>query len=254
MLRFLLVFIFRLLLVAVGGGLAALAGVAIAIRSPNPTPEKPLIAHLLPSLDPEVAASNPAASPTEATETATPVQSTSQLGAAEQEKLEAELKQLEAKLKKLPNRRANRQKIAQLNQQIAEIEQQLHPEPPPVASTPFFSPDQKTATLPSDALFADTSGDLRPEAGPILDKIARELKNYPKTTVRIWAHTDGAGQARNNRILSFRQAQAIAQYLSSALGDGYHWLVVGYGETRPLVPNDTPVNLQRNRRIEIAVE
>ncbi len=252
MLRFLLVFIFRLLLVAVGGGLAALAGVAIAIRSPNPTPQKPLIAHLLPSLDPQLTGTNPAQKPTEAT--ATPAEATSQLSGAEQEKLEAELKQLQAELKKLPNRRANRQKIAQLEQEIQEIEQQLNPAPPPIASTPFFSPNQKTATLPSDALFADTSGDLRPEAGPILDKIATELKNYPKSTVRIWAHTDGAGQPRNNRILSFRQAQAIAQYLSNALGDGYHLLVVGYGETRPLVPNDTPINLQRNRRIEIGIQ
>ena len=249
MLRFLLVFTFRLLLLVVGGGLAALAGVAYATRSPNPTAQKPLIAHLLPSLDRQ-----DAASPTQATEIVAPADTPPQLSAAEQENLEAELKQLEAQLKKLPKRRANRQKIARLEQQIQEIEQQLNSPPLAVSSTPIFSPDQKTATLPSDALFADASGDLRPEAGPILDKIVSELKNYPKATIRIAAHTDGAGQPRNNRVLSFRQANAIAQYLSTALGDGYHWLVLGYGETRPLGPNDNPVNLQRNRRIEIAIE
>ncbi|NEQ62983.1 MAG: OmpA family protein, partial [Moorea sp. SIO4A1] len=35
------------------------------------------------------------------------------------------------------------------------------------------------------------------------------------------------------------------------LDDPYRWLIIGYGETRPLVANDTEVNQQRNRRVEI---
>ncbi len=58
----------------------------------------------------------------------------------------------------------------------------------------------------------------------------------------------------DNRELSFRRAKALEQYFGRALGEQYRWLVVGYGETRPLVANDTEANLQRNRRIEIAVE
>jgi OmpA-OmpF porin, OOP family len=256
MLRLVLVIIFRLLLLGVGGGLAALAGVAIAMRSPNPSPEKPLVVNLLPPLDEQVT-KNTAASPTPA-ETATPVNLETQLSATEKETLEAELKQIQARLKKLRNRPANRKTIEELKTRSQQIEQQLKAaesaNQPPISSEPFFSSDRRMVSLPSDALFEDNQNILRQEAGPILDKIANELKNYPKSTIRIAAHTDGAGQPRNNRVLSFRQAQVLEQYLSSALGKGYRWFVVGYGETQPVAPNDTPINLQRNRRIEIAIE
>lgn len=262
--RFLLVFIFRILLLVVGGGLAMLAGVAIATKYPNPTAGKPLVANLLPSIDKQSATPAPTASPVSTTETPTPAEPATQLTEAERKKLEAELKRVQARLKRLQNRPRNRETIEKLEQRVQTIEAQLQGSQQSssdqqanqlaASSTPFFSPDTRMVSLPSDALFEDNQNILRPQAEPILNKIADELKNYPQATIHIGVHTDGAGQPKNNRVLSFRQAQVIEQYLSSALDKGYHWIVVGYGETRPVAPNDTPINLQRNRRIEIAIE
>jgi outer membrane protein OmpA-like peptidoglycan-associated protein len=95
---------------------------------------------------------------------------------------------------------------------------------------------------------------LRPEAGLILDKIVADLRDYPSSTIRIAAHSDTDGEAEDNRELSYRRAKAVEQYIASALGEKYRWLVVGYGETLPLVANDTSANQQRNRRVEIAVD
>ena len=121
------------------------------------------------------------------------------------------------------------------------------------SSESILAADKLKVTLPSDALFELDNSILQPEAGLILDKIIADLRDYPSSTIRIAAHTDGTKDAEDNRELSFRRAKAIEQYLANALGDEYRWLVVGYGETVPLVANDTPANQQRNRRIEIAV-
>jgi outer membrane protein OmpA-like peptidoglycan-associated protein len=109
-------------------------------------------------------------------------------------------------------------------------------------------------TLPSDLLFEENNSILRSEASLILDKIVADLRSYPASTILIAAHTDATAATEDNRELSFRRAKAVEQYLAKTLGNQYRWLTVGYGETRPLVPNDTPADKQRNRRVEIAVE
>ncbi|MFB2974046.1 OmpA family protein [Aerosakkonema sp. BLCC-F183] len=281
--RFLLVLVFRLLLLAVGGGIAGLIGVAIATVNPATRPNKPLVAKLLqlpgdvknsPTLAKDPAATEASASETEALAVPPPPKLTPQ----QRQKLEAEVKQLEAQLKVLRDRattlenqignsnasEALETRLQVISQQLkaaaqpqqasnsavsaAEISQQVS------SSGVLISPETLTATLPSDALFLDSQAVLRKEARLILDKLIAELQKYPDARVSIAAHTDSAGEADNNRVLSFRQAQAVEQYLSSTLGDKYHWLVLGYGETRPLVPNNTTINLQRNRRLEITVD
>ncbi len=34
---------------------------------------------------------------------------------------------------------------------------------------------------------------------------------------------------------------------------GDHWSAAGYGETDPIAENDTPENMQKNRRVELVV-
>jgi outer membrane protein OmpA-like peptidoglycan-associated protein len=125
---------------------------------------------------------------------------------------------------------------------------------PAVALPAFFVQAEKLkVTLPSDSLFEPDNSLLRPDAGLILDKIIADLRDSPSSTISIAAHTD-AKDADDDRELSFRRAKAVEQYLARALGDRYRWLAIGYGGTRPVVPNDTSANQQRNRRIEIAVD
>ncbi len=276
--RFLLVLLFRLLLLAVGGVIAALLGVAIATVRPGTTPNKPMVAKLL-QLPGDM--KNPPTTPNNATPTeqtspeseAAAVPTAPKLTAEQRQKLQAELNQLQAQLKSLRDRTAalesrvgSSASTEALETRIQVLTQQLKATPKPqqtreaaaevdrvpsTISTSLISPDTLTATLPSDALFQDSDATLRPEARLILDKLVAELQNYPTATIRIAAHTDGAGEAKNNRVLSFRQAQAVEQYLSRLKN---RLFVVGYGETRPLAPNDTKINLQRNRRVEISVE
>src|SRR6266496_1287044 len=47
--------------------------------------------------------------------------------------------------------------------------------------------------LAADVLFDFDKWDLRPEAGPALDKVVAVLQAYPKAAVLIEGHTDGKG-------------------------------------------------------------
>lgn len=109
-------------------------------------------------------------------------------------------------------------------------------------------------TLPSDALFRDTYATLRPEAASILDNVLAELETEGGATIRISVHTDSVGDAQDNRELSLRRAGAIAQYLSTALPEGYRWVIAGFGESRPIAPGEDDTSLQRNRRIELQID
>ena len=280
MARFLLVFCFRLLLLIVGGSLAALAGIWLAMVNPAKTANKPLVAKILPLpgdvKNPQIISNNSTVKEKTSGESEVAIPPAPKLTPQQRNKLQADLKQLQTQLKSLSDRttalekqlgRHNSPETLETRLQI--IAQQIKPNPQPQkatnsppapavdlasSSTALISSETLTATLPSDALFEDNQANFRAEARPILDKLIAELQKYPNATVRIAAHTDGAGEAPNNRVLSFRQAQAVTEYLSGALGNKYHFVAIGYGETRPIAPNDSQINLQRNRRLEISVD
>ncbi len=108
-------------------------------------------------------------------------------------------------------------------------------------------------TLPSDILFEQGSSSLRPGASVILDNLVADLENYPNAAVRVAGHTDNLGSVQNNLSLSLQRAEAVVQYLSTAAGSNYHWLAVGYGSGRPTVENNSKINQQLNRRIEVVI-
>ncbi|QIZ69692.1 OmpA family protein [Oxynema aestuarii] len=125
---------------------------------------------------------------------------------------------------------------------------------PADSANPAPAPEPLSVTLPSDVFFAPASSTLNPDKTELLDNIISDLRNYQGATIRIAGHTDNTGDARANQELSAQRARAVAQYLTETLGDRYQWQSVGYGETRPLADNDSDLNRQRNRRIEIEIQ
>jgi outer membrane protein OmpA-like peptidoglycan-associated protein len=71
-----------------------------------------------------------------------------------------------------------------------------------------------------------------------------------KGIFRIEGHTDSRGGDALNQALSERRAEAVVSYLAEAHAVSTSRLeVVGYGETRPLVPDDPEA--AANRRVEV---
>ncbi|MGP1384115.1 MAG: OmpA family protein [Thainema sp.] len=112
--------------------------------------------------------------------------------------------------------------------------------------------DTLKITLPSDVLFANET-QLNQATRPILDSIIRDLQNYPGATIHVSGHTDNQIEAATRKTVSFQQAKAVQSYLAERLGDQYRWVTVGYGSLRSQVPNDSDLNRQRNRRIEVTI-
>lgn len=99
--------------------------------------------------------------------------------------------------------------------------------------------------------FTENSSELAFSAKPKLDYLIRFLKNYPMFTICIKGHTDSDGSEDYNIKLSQRRANQIKDYLCK-IGeiDPLRVVAEGYGETRPLVPNDNEENKRKNRRVE----
>lgn len=94
---------------------------------------------------------------------------------------------------------------------------------------------------------------LTGESTQTLDRIAQIARNCPRVKIEIEGHTDSEGTPERNQNLSDRRAKAVRDYLARVGVDGAMLSSVGYGETRPLAPNDTPENRARNRRIAFTV-
>ena len=110
--------------------------------------------------------------------------------------------------------------------------------------------------LPGDVLFAFGSAELTPAAREAIAAVDDEIGGGTGT-VTIEGHTDAIGSDADNQALSERRAAAVRGALEAALGSGYQYTSVGFGETRPVAPNtkpdgsDDPDGRALNRRVEI---
>jgi outer membrane protein OmpA-like peptidoglycan-associated protein len=106
--------------------------------------------------------------------------------------------------------------------------------------------------LPSGILF-DTGKDvLKPSAKESLSKAATTLKNS-ETNIIVQGHTDSSGSDAINQPLSERRAANVKDYLVSQGVLGSRISSVGYGSSRPAVPNDTKENMALNRRVQLEI-
>ena len=106
-------------------------------------------------------------------------------------------------------------------------------------------------------LFDSAEADLKPEGEPFLDKVALLLNSIPNY-VRVEGHTDNrpiaTRQYPSNWELSGARASSVIRHiLASGDYNEQRFIAAGYGDTRPIVPNDSVENLQKNRRVEMVI-
>lgn len=101
-------------------------------------------------------------------------------------------------------------------------------------------------------IYFDVNKDVvKPESYGTLKDIATVLNEVPDVKVKIVGHTDADGQDSANLDLSKRRAAAVKAELAKSFGVSADRLETdGLGETKPVSPNDTPVNKALNRRVE----
>jgi len=111
----------------------------------------------------------------------------------------------------------------------------------------------KGPRVPLIIQFDFNSATIRPESAQQLREMAQALKSTKLTgnKILIEGHADSRGSADYNQRLSRRRAESVKRYLidNFALPEE-RFKVRGYGEIRPLVPNDTKEHRAMNRRVE----
>jgi len=95
--------------------------------------------------------------------------------------------------------------------------------------------------------------DIKPECTPAIDNLYNSLMLNPKMHIEIAGHTDSDGDAQANLILSQNRADAVMNYLLKMGLDPKRVRAKGYGEYKPIAPNDSAPNKSRNRRTEVRV-
>ncbi|MDZ7613796.1 MAG: OmpA family protein [Flavobacteriaceae bacterium] len=101
-------------------------------------------------------------------------------------------------------------------------------------------------------IYFDVNKDIvKPESYGTLKEIAAILNEVPDVKVKIIGHTDADGADAANLDLSKRRAASVKAELAKSFGVNAERLETdGLGESKPVAPNDTPVNKALNRRVE----
>ena len=111
--------------------------------------------------------------------------------------------------------------------------------------------------LSESLLFDPGRADLTVQAQTLIDKIAKILATANKR-VRVEGHTDNVpihtAQFQSNWELSTARASSVIRHMIDRFGFSPEMLSAsGYGEYRPVAPNDTPEDRAKNRRVEFVI-
>jgi outer membrane protein OmpA-like peptidoglycan-associated protein len=112
--------------------------------------------------------------------------------------------------------------------------------------------DKVYVALPSGILFDLGKDALKPAAKESLSKAAGTLKDS-QTNIVIQGHTDSSGSDAVNLPLSERRAGRVRDFLVSQGVPASRMTAVGYGSSRPAVPNDSEANRALNRRVQLEI-
>ena len=94
---------------------------------------------------------------------------------------------------------------------------------------------------------------LRPESITRLNEISQILTANPGINMSIEGHCDSRNTDEYNMVLGQNRANAAFNYLKKQGVAEARMTTVSYGERRPAAPNDSPENMQLNRRDEFKV-
>jgi chemotaxis protein MotB len=111
--------------------------------------------------------------------------------------------------------------------------------------------------MSSPVLFASGKADLKSEIMPLLDNLYTDLKHMD-STVTVDGHTDNVPIHNqyfiSNWELSAARAFSVIRYFINKGITPERLIAHGYGEYRPIYPNDTETGRAKNRRLEITIE
>ena len=123
--------------------------------------------------------------------------------------------------------------------------------------TATFTKKGVLISLEDSILFDFGKAEINASGYPVLDKIATVVQSI-RNPVRIEGHTDNVPIATwrfpsNWELSTARAVQVLKYFITAGKIEPQRLSAVGYGEAKPVSPNDTPENRAKNRRVEIVL-
>ena len=110
---------------------------------------------------------------------------------------------------------------------------------------------EKTEEAANNIFFELASWDIKEESFDDLDTIVSILLAYPTINLLVEGHTDNAGTAELNMIISKKRANAVRDYIISHGVSESRVFAEGYGQTQPIADNSTEKGRAINRRVRM---
>jgi chemotaxis protein MotB len=121
-------------------------------------------------------------------------------------------------------------------------------------------PVEVVLSIESEVLFKSGSASLNATAKSTLNKVVATInEKFPNHDIRVVGYTDDQKITRtrndwnDNWDLSAGRAREVLLYIQGRGVSEKRLGLAGYGQERPLVPNTSSENRQKNRRVEIVV-
>jgi len=128
----------------------------------------------------------------------------------------------------------------------------------PLETSLKFGPAEMKAALDKDGrvllygiLFEYDKASLQKESLEQLEHVVTLLLDNPDLVLEVQGHTDDQGSDDYNLELSQRRAETVRSFLLLFGIDEARLTAKGYGETKPVAPNDSDENRAKNRRVEL---
>ena len=118
----------------------------------------------------------------------------------------------------------------------------------------YLSPIEVGEVIRLNNIFFDyNSSELKMESYAELNRLIKILEDYPNMVIEISGHTDSDGADSYNQNLSEERVGSVLDYLVEQGVLKARLQGKGYGESKPLVTNDTDEGKARNRRVEFKI-
>jgi len=105
----------------------------------------------------------------------------------------------------------------------------------------------------NNVFFQQSRAILKSESFPELDRLVEIMNENPAIGIELSGHTDNIGNRNALIKLSDDRVAAVKTYLEEKGIKKGRIAGRGYGGSRPIAPNDTNENRQRNRRVEVTI-
>jgi len=113
--------------------------------------------------------------------------------------------------------------------------------------------EEGESILLNNVFFEQGKPILKPQSFPELDRLAQILEENPSIKIELQGHTDNVGNKVALQELSENRVMAVRTYLVNKGVKKDRITGKGFGPNKPIAPNDTEENRQRNRRVEFQI-